>query len=69
MSTVLEVDEMAPVARGIQRVAMPSRRTTTLYDLMAALQDVGGPDNDVLVVASVVYLLRSGRLTVLRPTT
>ena len=67
MSTVMEVGEMATVATGRQRVATPSRCTTTLYDLMAALQDVVGPDNDVLVVASVVHLLRSGRLTVLGP--
>ena len=69
MSTVMEVGGMAPVATGTQRVATPSRRTTTLYDLMAALQDVVGPDDDVLVVATVVHLLRSGRLTVLGPAT
>ena len=65
MATVLEGGEMAPVAAGIQRVETPSRCTTTLYDLMAALQDLVGPDDDALVVATVVHLLRSGRLTVL----
>jgi hypothetical protein len=45
MSTVLEVGEMATVTTGMQRVAAPSRRTTTLYDLIAVLQDVAGPDD------------------------
>jgi hypothetical protein len=33
--------------------------------LMAALQDVVGPDDDTLVVAIVAHLLRSGQLTFL----
>jgi hypothetical protein len=41
----------------------PSCIITTLYELIAVLQDVVGPDNDPLVVATVVHLLRSGRLT------
>jgi hypothetical protein len=62
MSTVREMDEMAPGATGRQRMATPSHCTTTLYDLIAALQDVVGPD-DTLVVATVAHLLRSGRCT------
>jgi hypothetical protein len=62
MSTALEVGEMVTVATGMQGVAAPSRRTMTLYDLIAALQDVVGPD-DTLVVATVAHLLRSGRCT------
>jgi hypothetical protein len=42
---------------------MPSRLTTTLYDLITAIQAVVDPDDDALVVATVVHLLRSGRLT------
>ena len=42
------------------------RLTTTLYALMTALQDVMDPDADPLVVTTVVHLLRSGRLTLLR---
>ena len=37
--------------------------TTTLYDLTAALQDAAGPDEDTLVVAAVMHLMRSRRLT------
>jgi hypothetical protein len=35
---------------------------TTLYELIAALQAVVDPDEDELVVATVVALLRSGRM-------
>ena len=43
--------------------ATPSRYTTTLYTLLATIQDVVGPEDDAQVVATVVHLLRSGRLT------
>lgn len=39
--------------------------TTTLYDLMDAMQDDVAPAEEDLVVASVVHLLRSGRITFL----
>jgi hypothetical protein len=39
------------------------RLTITLYALLAALQEVVGPEEDALVVATVQYLLQSGRLT------
>jgi hypothetical protein len=42
--------------------APSSRLPTTLYDLIAALQEVEGAD-DALVVTTVVHLLRSGQLT------
>ena len=45
------------------RAETSSHFTTTLYDLMTALQDVVGPDKDALVVATVGHLLQSGRLT------
>ena len=45
------------------RAVTPSCLTTTLYDLITALQEVVGPDDDALVVATVVHLLRSGWLT------
>jgi hypothetical protein len=47
----------------MQRAATPSCLTTTLYDLMAAIQAEVDPNDDALVVATVVHLLRSGRLT------
>jgi hypothetical protein len=36
---------------------------TTLYDLVEALQRQVGPDEDHLVVATVMHLLQSGRVT------
>jgi hypothetical protein len=42
--------------------------TTTLYDLIEAMQDETGPDADDLIVASVVELFRTGRLAFLRRT-
>jgi hypothetical protein len=66
MSTVMDPGEGAMMARGRREKALPARLTTTLYALLAALQDVVGPDNDPLVVATAVHLLRSGRLTPLR---
>jgi hypothetical protein len=41
----------------------PSTITTTLYDLMAAMQAVVGLDEDEWVVATMADLLRSGRIT------
>jgi len=39
--------------------------TTNLYELVAAVQNEVGPENDELVVAMVMYLLRVGRATFL----
>ena len=43
--------------------AAPATITTTLYDLLAALQDVVHPGEGALVVATVLSMLRAGRLT------
>ena len=48
---------------------VPTRVTTTLYDIMAALQAVVEPEDDDLVVAIVTAWLRSGRLRVLEDAT
>jgi hypothetical protein len=40
----------------------PATITTTLYDLIAALQEVVHPGEEALVVATVVSLLRAGRI-------
>ncbi|HEY7496443.1 MAG TPA: hypothetical protein VIH59_35750 [Candidatus Tectomicrobia bacterium] len=58
---------MTTVAAGIQGVATPSHCTTTLYDLLTAIQDLAGPADDALVVATMTHLLRSGWLTWLKP--
>ena len=48
---------------GMHEAATLSCRSTTLYDVIAAIQDRLSPDDDALVVGTVVHLLRSGRLT------
>jgi hypothetical protein len=40
----------------------PAAITTTLYDLIAALQEVVEPGEDELVVATVVSMMRDGRI-------
>ena len=47
----------------------PTRVTTTLYDVMAALQSVVEPEDDALVVAIVTAWCRSGCLRVLKDAT
>src|SRR4029453_1687706 len=63
MAPMMERTTVATGATEMSRAATPSRLTTTLYDLITALQAVVAPDDDVLVVATVVHLLRSGRCT------
>jgi hypothetical protein len=63
MSAVMEPGEVTKVGTGMQGEAIPSRLTTTLYDVIAAIQDVLSPDDSALVVATVVDRLRCGRLT------
>ena len=42
--------------------ALPSSGTTTLYDVIATLQEVAEPEEDAVIVAIVDAWLRSGRL-------
>jgi hypothetical protein len=63
MATVMERGAVTTVGSGRQGRAMPSRFPITLYDLITAIQDVAGPEDDGLVVATVRHLLRSGQLT------
>ena len=53
----LETGVMAPAA-----LATSATVTTTLYDLIATIQDVVGPGNDRLIVATVVHMLSAGSL-------
>jgi hypothetical protein len=62
MQTVLCPSMLESGATAVHAAATPARRTTTLYNLIATLQEVVGADH-TLVVATVVHLLRSGRLT------
>jgi hypothetical protein len=65
MATVMDGVEGAMVSRGRPGAARPSCRSSTLADLVAAIQDAVGPEGDRLVVATVRHLLRCGRLTYL----
>jgi hypothetical protein len=62
MVTVLECGA-ATMGKGRPREARPSSLPLTLYDLITAIQDVVGAEDDRLVVATVRHLLWSGRLT------
>ena len=42
--------------------------TTNLYELIEAVQNEVGPENNELVVATVMYLLRTGHATFLHNT-
>ena len=63
MATVTERRMVRPVGRSRAGEARSSRLPMTLYDLITAIQDVVGPEDDGLVVAAVRHLLRAGRLT------
>jgi hypothetical protein len=62
MATTIDRGSVATVRRGRRGDALPSSGPITLSDLIAAIQDVVGPEDDALVVATVVHLLRSRRL-------
>jgi hypothetical protein len=61
MHTVVDPIEAESVAMATTKT--PATITTTLYDLLTAMQSVVGPDDDTLVVATVRHMLRSGRAT------
>jgi hypothetical protein len=63
MALVMARTEGVTGVTGMQREETPSCLTTTLYDLITAIQVMVDQDDDALVVATVVHLLRSGRLT------
>jgi hypothetical protein len=63
MATVMERGVVTTVGRGRPGAGRPSHLPLTLYDLITAIQDVVGPEDDQLVVATVRLLLQSGRLT------
>jgi hypothetical protein len=63
MRTVIAASQDTSVETGTIVGDTPATLTTTLYDLIAAVQDVVGADNTTLVVATVQHMLRSGRAT------
>jgi hypothetical protein len=63
MATVMDCGAGSPVGTGRPGTVRPTPFPLTLYDLITAIQDVVGPEDDGLVVATVRHLLRSVRLT------
>jgi hypothetical protein len=62
MVTVMERSVVTPEGMGRPGAEKPSRLPLTLADLITAIQDVVGPEDDGLVAATVRDLLRAGRL-------
>lgn len=63
MVTVMDRGAVTTIGRCRPGAARLSRLSITLADLITAIQDVVGPEDDGLVVATVRHLLRSGRLS------
>ena len=63
MGTVVARKEVTSVGRGRPVAARPSSLRLTLADLVTAIQDVVGPEDDRLVAATVHHLRGAGRLT------
>jgi hypothetical protein len=61
-ATVMARRALTSVGKGRAGAERPSHPPFTLADLITAIQDVVGPQDDGLVVATVWHLLRSGRL-------
>jgi len=62
MTTSIDPVETGGMAPAV--LAPAATVTTTLYDLIAAIQDIVGPGNDRLVVATVVHMLSTSSLVV-----
>jgi len=67
MNAVIDAVVQATLGTEIATTKAPTYITTTLYELLAALQTVGEPDEDELLVAIVACWVRTGRLTFLKP--
>jgi hypothetical protein len=63
MSHMMASHAGATVATDGVGAERPPRLATTLYALLAAIQEVVGPEADALIVTTVRHLLQSGRLT------
>jgi len=67
MNTVVDPIEMSEIHTDADVTSgIPSMVTSSLYDLMAALQAMVPQEDDALVVATMLHLLRSGRLCFVR---
>jgi hypothetical protein len=63
MNAVVTPQQGQVLEAGQMTAEAPARLATTLYDVIAALQSVVGPDEDGLVVAITADWLRRGRIT------
>jgi hypothetical protein len=63
MATVVDRGAGRPVGRARSEAARLSHHPITLAELITAIQDVVGPQDDGLVVVIVRHLLKSGLLT------
>ena len=63
MNAVATPQQGQIIEAGQMTAEAPVCLTTTLYDVIAALQSVVEPDEDGLVVAVVEHWLRTGRIT------
>jgi hypothetical protein len=61
MHTIVDPVEAESVA--MASTPTPATITTTLYDLITAVQEAADPTDDALVVATVWHVLQSGRVT------
>jgi hypothetical protein len=69
MNPVVTPRQGQRVEAGLTAAEAPTCLTTTLYDVIAALQTVVKPDEDDLVVAVMVHWLRSRLITFVRDMT
>jgi hypothetical protein len=63
MNAVVTPQQGQIVEAGQTAAEAPARLTTTLYDVIAALQSVVEPDEDGIVIAVVGHWLRTRRIT------
>jgi hypothetical protein len=63
MHTVNDLAEVESIATIEMKDNVTTTITTTLYNLIAAIQEVVDPADDALVVATVWHVLCSGRVT------
>lgn len=67
MQTVIESNGMSDTqTQEDVNGSLPTLVTTSLYDLMAAMQESVSPEEDGQVVATIMHLFRSGRLHFVR---
>jgi hypothetical protein len=69
MNPVVTPYQVQTVEAGLTAAKAPPCQRTMLYDVMAALQTVVEPDEDILVVAVIVRWLRSRRIIFVRDVT